>query len=139
MNATGPRLDRDVLAQMGRDVYARIVRPKLRPEDHGKFVVIDVESGAFEVDASPLAASTRLHAGDAGVGRTGRLSFRLDVAKPEDRVSQNDWFTRGRVRCLLARRASEGPAADAEDQEATGTDDRTVCRTGGWPLARASG
>jgi hypothetical protein len=62
MNATGPRLDDDVLAQMGKDVYARIVLPQLRPEDHGKYVVMDVESGAFEVDAKPHAAITRLRA-----------------------------------------------------------------------------
>ena len=67
MTATGPRLDRDVLAQMGQDVYARVVRPQLRPEDHGKYVVIDVESGAFEVDTFPHAAASRLHARIPGV------------------------------------------------------------------------
>ena len=67
MNATGPRLDRDVLAQMGKDVYTRIVLPQLRPEDHGKYVVMDVESGAFEVDAKPHAAAARLRARIPGV------------------------------------------------------------------------
>jgi hypothetical protein len=67
MNATGPRLDREVLARMGQDVYARIVQPQLRPEDHGKFVVMDVESGAFEMDANLRAAATRLHARIPGV------------------------------------------------------------------------
>jgi len=67
MAATGPRLDRDVLAQMGQDVYARIVRPQLKPEDHGKYVIIDVESGEFEVDTFPHAAATRLHARIPGV------------------------------------------------------------------------
>lgn len=67
MNAIGPRLDRDVLAQMGQDVYARIVRPQLRPEDHGKYVVMDVESGAFEVDDTLHAAAARLHARIPGV------------------------------------------------------------------------
>jgi hypothetical protein len=62
MTPTGPRLDRDVLARLGQDVYARIVRPQLRPEDHGKYVVVDVESGAFEVDAFAHAAIARLRA-----------------------------------------------------------------------------
>ena len=67
MNATGRRLDRDVLAQMGQDVYARIARPQLRTEDHGKFVVIDVESGEFEMDAKLGDAANRLHARIPGV------------------------------------------------------------------------
>lgn len=67
MNATGPRLDREVLACMGQDVYARIVRPQLRPEDHDKYVVMDVESGAFEVDDTLHAAAARLHARIPGV------------------------------------------------------------------------
>jgi hypothetical protein len=61
MFATEPRLSREKLARRGDDVYARQVRPTLRPEDDGKFVAIDVESGTFEMDADEYAAVARVH------------------------------------------------------------------------------
>jgi len=62
MKATEPRIGREELARRGEETYAQTVRPALRPEDEGKFVAIDVESGAFEVDADDYTAVTRLHA-----------------------------------------------------------------------------
>ena len=61
MSATEPRLSREELARRGEDTFARQVRPALRPEDDGKFVAIDVESGTFEVDEDEYAAVARLH------------------------------------------------------------------------------
>lgn len=61
MSTTQPRLSREELARRGEDAFARQVRPALRPEDDGKFVAIDVESGAFEVDEDDHAAVSRLH------------------------------------------------------------------------------
>lgn len=61
MFATEPRLSRDELARLGDETFAKRVRPSLRPEDEGKFVAIDVESGAFEVDEDDHAAVSRLH------------------------------------------------------------------------------
>ena len=60
MSATAPRLNREELARRG-DAFAHQVRPALRPEDDGKFVAIDVESGTFEVDEDDHAAVSRLH------------------------------------------------------------------------------
>ena len=40
----------DELAGLGGDIFDRQVRPVLRPEDDGKFVAIDVESGDYEMD-----------------------------------------------------------------------------------------
>ena len=42
------------------EVYDRIVRPALRPEDDGKFVVVAFEADDFEVDADEYAAFSRL-------------------------------------------------------------------------------
>jgi hypothetical protein len=67
MRATGPRLSNEEFDHLRADVYPRLVLPHLTPEDHGKFVVFDVESGAFEVDVSLHAAITRLHARIPGV------------------------------------------------------------------------
>jgi hypothetical protein len=56
----GPRYDKDEFARRGDTIYERDVRPVLGPEDEGRYVSIDIETGAFEVDADELAASDRL-------------------------------------------------------------------------------
>src|SRR5689334_15394423 len=43
-------------------IYERDVRPKVESEHRGKFLVLDVESGDFEIDADRIAASDRAHA-----------------------------------------------------------------------------
>ena len=50
----------DELAILGRDIFDRLVRPALGPEDDGKFVAIDVETGDHEVDEDDYAAVKRL-------------------------------------------------------------------------------
>ena len=44
----------------GEAIYREKIQPLVEPAETGKFVVIDVESGDYEVDAEALAASTRL-------------------------------------------------------------------------------
>ncbi len=61
MPATAPVLNREDLARRGDEAYTQQIRPRLRPEDEGKFVAVDVGSGAFEVDADDHAAVSRLH------------------------------------------------------------------------------
>jgi len=51
---------KDEVARRGDDLYEREVRPHLKAEDEGKFVVIDIESGAYEIDSDELTASDRL-------------------------------------------------------------------------------
>ncbi len=58
----GPRYSKDEFARMGDDQYKRCVLPYLTDSDQGKYVVIDIESGAYEIDASEIAASNRLWA-----------------------------------------------------------------------------
>lgn len=43
----------------GREIYERLVRPKLHPQDEGKFVVIDVLGGGYAVDDEEEAAFSR--------------------------------------------------------------------------------
>ncbi len=50
----------DELASLGGNIFDRQVRPSLRPEDDGKFVAIDVESGDYEMDEDEYAAVARL-------------------------------------------------------------------------------
>lgn len=60
MTASQPRYAKDEFARRGDDLYERQIRPRLAPEDQGKFVAIDIDSGAYEVDAHELAACDRL-------------------------------------------------------------------------------
>jgi len=48
------------------EIYDRIIRPTLRPEDDGKYVAVAVEADDFEVDADDYAATGRLLARHPG-------------------------------------------------------------------------
>ena len=55
-----PRYSKEEFARRGNDIYEREVQPRLSAQDNGKFVAIDIETGAFECDAEEIAASNRL-------------------------------------------------------------------------------
>ncbi len=46
--------------RLAEEIYDRLIRPALRPEEEGKYVAVTVESGDFEVDADDYAATGRL-------------------------------------------------------------------------------
>ena len=50
----------DELALLGGNVFDRKVRPTLRPEDDGKFVAIDVDSGDYELNEDDYSAVMNL-------------------------------------------------------------------------------
>ncbi len=61
MNATPyPRYSKEEFARRGNEAYEREVQPRLSERDAGKFVAIDIETGAFETDEDEIAASHRL-------------------------------------------------------------------------------
>lgn len=60
MPASRPRHSKAEFARRGDEIYDRDVSPQVQPADEGKFVVIDIETGAFEIDRDELAASDRL-------------------------------------------------------------------------------
>jgi len=51
---------REKIARRGDEIYERDVCPHLGPDDEGKFVLIDVESGDHEMDRDEISASDRL-------------------------------------------------------------------------------
>ncbi len=55
-----PRYSKEEFARRGDEIYDREIRPHVGPDDEGKFVVIDIETGAYEIDKDELAASDRL-------------------------------------------------------------------------------
>jgi hypothetical protein len=56
------RYTADEIKQRGDAIYERDVAPNAAAEDHGRFVAIDVESGAFEIAHDQLVAVDRLFA-----------------------------------------------------------------------------
>lgn len=60
MPAPEPRYSKEEFARRGDEIYDREIEPHVGPDDEGKFVVIDIETGAYEIDHDEVAASDRL-------------------------------------------------------------------------------
>ena len=60
MHAPKLRYSKEEFARRGDGIYDRDVSPHVGPADEGKFVVIDIETGEYEIDQDELAASDRL-------------------------------------------------------------------------------
>lgn len=50
------------LARQGREYYRRVLRAKLEPEHKGEYLVLDVETGEYELDEDDRAALQRARA-----------------------------------------------------------------------------
>ena len=48
------------IARIAEGIYARDIRPKVMPRDKGKFLVLDIDSAAYEIDADDVQATERL-------------------------------------------------------------------------------
>ncbi len=57
-----PRYSKEEFARRGDEMYEHEICPHVKTGDEGKFVVIDIETGAYEIDADELVASDRLFA-----------------------------------------------------------------------------
>jgi hypothetical protein len=86
-----PRYSMEEFRRRGDEIYDRDIAPRLTPEDHGKYVAIDIESGEYEIDADEDVASNRLDAripnAQTWLKRVGyrtvrRFGFRVRPAKP---------------------------------------------------------
>ena len=60
MSVREPRYSKEELARRGDEIYAREIRPLVEPEHRGKFVAIDIETGAYALDADDYLATERL-------------------------------------------------------------------------------
>ena len=52
-------LTKEEIVRRGREIYERGIRATVEPEHDGKFLVVDVTTGSYEVDESDVAASDR--------------------------------------------------------------------------------
>lgn len=48
------------IAKLGEEIFARDIRPCLDSSSHGQYVVLDVETGQFEIDSDDLTATKKL-------------------------------------------------------------------------------
>jgi hypothetical protein len=55
-----PRYTKEEFARRGDAIFERDIHPSIGTDEEGKFVAIDIETGAYEVDEDELAASDRL-------------------------------------------------------------------------------
>lgn len=60
MTSLQPRYSLEEFARRGGEIYERDIRPLVEADNKGKYVVIDIESGAYEMDQSEVAAFARL-------------------------------------------------------------------------------
>jgi len=56
------RYSKEEFARRGTEIYERTIRPQVEAGNAGKIVAIDIESGAWEMDADEIAACARLEA-----------------------------------------------------------------------------
>lgn len=57
-----PRYPSEEIAERGHALYEREIQGSLTASDHGKFLVLDVETGDYELDTDDLAAVERARA-----------------------------------------------------------------------------
>lgn len=60
MPTTRPRYSKEEFARRGDALYEGDIRPLVEEGNEGKFIAIDIETGAYEVDGDEVAASDRL-------------------------------------------------------------------------------
>ena len=60
MGITKRRYSKEVIAERGEAIFEKEIRPHVKGRKPEEFVVIDIETGAYEVDADNLTAVLRL-------------------------------------------------------------------------------
>ena len=55
-----PRYSKEEFARRGDEIYERKIRPQVTPNDEGKFALIDIETGDYEIHEDEVTAHDRL-------------------------------------------------------------------------------
>jgi hypothetical protein len=50
------------IRERAEEIYRRDIRPRVMPQHKGKFLVLDIKSGDYEIDEDDLSASEKLQA-----------------------------------------------------------------------------
>ena len=59
-----PRYTSSEIDQLGQALYDQQIRDKVYPSDKGKFLVLNIETGEYEIDVDELVALRRAKAKD---------------------------------------------------------------------------
>src|SRR5207247_7874763 len=62
MSSVERRYSKEEFARRGDAIYEKDILPKLTRKDVGKFLAIDIETGAYEISADELKAGNKLRA-----------------------------------------------------------------------------
>ncbi len=62
MTIQQPSYNKQEFARLGDEIYNRDIKSEVEPDNLGKVVAIDIETGAWELDADEITASNRLEA-----------------------------------------------------------------------------
>ena len=68
---TTPKYSIDEVCDRGEEIYENQIKPLVEPQETGKFIVIDIETGDYEIDEEMLVASRRLRERQPGSVRFG--------------------------------------------------------------------
>lgn len=50
---------REEVSERGERIYEQEIKERVEPQENGKFVIIDIETGEYEIDKNDLAATKR--------------------------------------------------------------------------------
>jgi hypothetical protein len=68
-----PRFSGEEIARRGEDLYEQRLRAVVEtPENIGKIISIDIETGDYEIDADPVRPAQRIHARHPGAAIYGK-------------------------------------------------------------------
>jgi hypothetical protein len=59
---SGPSLTMDQVVKRGQEIYEQHIRALVEPQHKGKLLVINVETGEYEMDADAVVAAKRARA-----------------------------------------------------------------------------
>jgi hypothetical protein len=66
-----PRYSKEEIVRRGEELYQRDIRPKVEKGNRGKILIIDIETGDYELDDDQLAAAHRALAKHPGAALYG--------------------------------------------------------------------
>lgn len=61
MKVRQPLYSKEEFARLGDEIYSKKIRPLVKPDDNGKIVAIDIETGEFEIAEDTMTATRRLY------------------------------------------------------------------------------
>ena len=56
-----PRYSTNEIVARGKEIYEKQLKSKLEPQNLGKYLVIDIETGEYEMDENDLKAALRAY------------------------------------------------------------------------------